>query len=398
MTWINTSLGSIAPFSYGKSLPQGIRKLGNVPVYGSSGLTGFHDDFLIAEQVCIIGRKGSVGNVYLTEGPSWPIDTTFFTQGSREIDLRYLFYLLQTLPLRESSDSAVPGLNRDYAHSIRIRLPDQLTQMAVADTLGSLDNLVALNKAQAQTLEAIAQTIFKSWFIDFDPVHAKARGDQPEGMDAETAAFFPDSFDESELGLIPKGWNVSSLHEIAEYRNGPALQKYPAVPGADYLPVIKIPQLKANSVDGAGRASNEVPQKFVVDDSDILFSWSGALEMRFWAGGKGALNQHLFKVVPLSLEPWFVYFSTMKHLSWFREVAQSKATTMGHIQRSHLAEAKVAVPNSEILRAAAGVLAPLVNLHIQRLIENRTLISLRDALLPRLISGELEIPTEMLVE
>ncbi len=315
----------------------------------------------------------------------------------------FLYNVLRVKSFRQkaayaSTGSTVRRIPIEVLERLEVPVPAKSVQIAIAERIGAIDKKIEANSKISTVLEQIAQTIFQSWFVDFDPVHAKARGDQPEGMDVETAALFPDSFDESELGLIPKGWNVSSLLEIAEYRNGLALQKYPAVPGAEYLPVIKIPQLKANSVDGAARASNEVPDKFVVDDGDILFSWSGALEMRFWVGGKGALNQHLFKVVPLSFEPWFVYFSTMNHLSWFREVAQSKATTMGHIQRSHLAEAKVAVPNSQILRLADSVLAPLLNLHRQRLIENRTLVTLRDAMLPRLISGELEIPTEMLVE
>jgi type I restriction enzyme S subunit len=277
-----------------------------------------------------------------------------------------------------------------------IACPPLREQERIARALGYFDEKIALNLDVAQNLESIAKAIFKSWFIDFDPVHAKSRGEQPEGMDAETAALFPDSFEESELGLIPRGWSVLALDELAEYRNGLALQKYPAFEEDNFLSVIKIPQLRANSADGAGKASTDVPAKFVVDDGDILFSWSGALEVCFWAGGKGALNQHLFKVVPIETDSWFAYFSTLKYLPWFREIASSKATTMGHIQRSHLAEAKVVIPSREVLKAGSQIIAPLVDLHVQLLVQNRTLRSLRDSLLPRLISGELEIPEEML--
>ena len=398
MTWTETTLGAIAPFSYGKSLPQAERKSGRVPVYGSGGITGFHNEPLIDGPACIIGRKGSVGRTYLEQGPSWPIDTTFYTHGSNIIDLDYLYFLLQTLPLQESSDSAVPGLNRDYAHSLNVRIPDKFVQQRIANTLKSLDSKIRINSEISTTLESIAQTIFKSWFVDFDPVHAKARGEQPEGMDSKTAALFPSSFEDSEIGPIPAGWSVTSLTEISEFLNGLALQKFPAVDGEDNLPVIKIPQLKTGIASGSGEASNAIPSKYVVSDGDILFSWSGALEVVLWAGGKGALNQHLFKVIPKSFPKWFSLHTTLIHLPEFREIAASKATTMGHIQRGHLSDALCATPNELLLSKATEVLQPLLDASVAHRVENRTLVALRDSLLPRLISGELEIPEELLGE
>jgi type I restriction enzyme S subunit len=297
-----------------------------------------------------------------------------------------------------STGSTVRRIPAEVLQRLEIPVPTQQTQEAINRLVRILDSKIEVNTSISVATEEMAQSIFKSWFIDFDPVHAKARGEKPAGMDAETAALFPDSFEQSELGLVPSGWSVLPLVEISEYRNGLALQKYPSLDGDESLPVIKIPQLKANSADGAGRASIDVPEKFVVDDGDILFSWSGALEVCFWAGGKGALNQHLFKVVPLKTESWFAYFSTLKHLPWFREIAQSKATTMGHIQRTHLAEAKVVLPSSEALQAGTHVFAPLVNLHIDLRVQNRKLRSLRDSLLPRLISGDLEVSEELLVD
>lgn len=317
--------------------------------------------------------------------------------------LEFAFNVLRVKSFRQkaayaSTGSTVRRIPAEVLERLEVPVPSQETQKAINRLIGSFDSKIELNNSIAAATEELARTIFKSWFIDFEPVHAKARGEQPEGMDAETAALFPDSFEESELGLIPKGWKATSLSEIAEYRNGLALQKYPADESEESLPVIKIPQLKANSVDGAGTASLQVPQKFVVDDGDILFSWSGALEVRFWSGGKGALNQHLFKVLPTVGGPWFSYFCTLQHLSWFREIAQSKATTMGHIQRGHLIEAKVATPDPELLNKAGEVIQPFMDLAVMKLVENRTLRSVRDSLLPRLISGELEIPDELLVD
>jgi len=156
-----------------------------------------------------------------------------------------------------------------------------------------------------QTLEAIARTFFKSWFVDFDPVRAKAEGRDP-GLPKQIADLFPDSFEESELGEIPRGWRVSGLDEIANFLNGLALQKYPPKNGRS-LPVIKIAQLRAGNTDGADRASADLEPYYIVDDGDILFSWSGSLECVLWAGGRGALNQHLFKVTSVNYPKWFYY-------------------------------------------------------------------------------------------
>jgi len=396
MSWSKTTLGEFAPLFYGKGLPQAKRNSGRIPVYGSNGIVGSHNIPFVEQPAVIIGRKGSVGEVHLATGPCWPIDTAFFVKGSKKADLYFLYYLLKTLPITSNSDSAVPGLSRDYAHSIEIEVPSMDFQIAIGQALHVLDSKIAINNALSKTLEDIAQTIFKSWFIDFDPVKVKMNGEKPIGMDDETAALFPDSFEESELGLIPKGWKVHSLDEISDYLNGLAMQKFPATDDDIKLPVIKIAQLRAGNSSGADMASGQIDSRFVIQDGDILFSWSGTLEVETWAGGPGALNQHLFKVTGKTVPNWFSYLSTKHYLPLFRQIAKSKATTMGHIQRSHLSESKFAVPSTELLNLASPFLEPMIKLKINSLVENRTLVEIRDSLLPRLISGDLQIPEEML--
>jgi type I restriction enzyme S subunit len=204
------------------------------------------------------------------------------------------------------------------------------------------------------------------------------------------AALFPDSFKDSELGEIPKGWQVRGLDEIARFLNGLALQRYPATDG-ESLPVIKIAQLRSGHTSGADRANLEVPPDYVVDDGDVLFSWSGSLEVVVWAGGKGALNQHLFKVTSEDFPKWFFYLWIRQHLGNFRRIAAAKATTMGHIQRHHLSEAKVVVPPRAFLAAADQHLRPLIDAMLKLIVQSRTLGVLRDELLPKLISGELRV-------
>jgi type I restriction enzyme S subunit len=288
-------------------------------------------------------------------------------------------------------------IKRSDLEEILVPLPSLDKQKSIAELLGTIDRKIACNSAIAESLESLAQSIFKSWFIDFDPVKAKMAGEMPVGVDVATTRFFPDSMEASELGLIPKGWKVQSLSDIGEFRNGLAMQKFPVVDEDYVLPVIKIAQLRVGNTNGADMASGLIDPKFVISDGDILFSWSGTLEIEHWAGGQGALNQHLFKVLGKTVPDWFIYYSSRNHLPEFRRIASGKATTMGHIQRGHLAEAKVAVPPVELLTSIGELLRSLVSQKVALVVQNRALAELREALLPRLMSGELQIPEEMLV-
>lgn len=188
-----------------------------------------------------------------------------------------------------------------------------------------------------------------------------------------------------------KGWTVRALDEVATYLNGLALQKFP--PSDDsWLPVIKIAQLRKGDTVGADRAGKNIKPEYIVQNGDVLFSWSGSLEVEVWCGGVGALNQHLFKVTSKKFSKWFYLLWTRHHLNHFRQIAASKATTMGHIQRVHLTEAKVLVPPASLLEAVDACFASLLDRRIENELQAQTLATLRDTLLPRLISGRLRLP------
>ena len=309
---------------------------------------------------------------------------------------RFLYYFLTSPAGQASLLAASHGavqLNiapRAVVEKILTPTPRIEEQRAIISVLGSLDDRITLLRETNATLEAIAQALFKSWFVDFDPVRAKMEGRPPAGMDEATAALFPGSFEESELGLVPRGWRVQALDEIATYLNGLALQKFPAT-GHDDLPVIKIAQLRKGDSVGADMASRSIKPEYVIQNGDVLFSWSGSLEVEIWCGGEGALNQHLFKVTSSKYPKWFYYLWTRHHLEHFRQVAASKATTMGHIQRAHLSAAKAFVPTENVLLAANIVLSPIIERQIENSLQAQTLSTLRDTLLPRLISGQLRL-------
>lgn len=242
-----------------------------------------------------------------------------------------------------------------------------------------------------ETLEALARALFQSWFVDFDPVRAKMRGEQPVGMDAATAALFPSQLVQTEHGEVPEGWTLQSLDAVGTFLNGLALQKFPANDGPS-LPAIKIAEMRGGITAKTDRVSHSVPSQYIVNDGDLLFSWSGTLEIVIWSGGCGALNQHLFKVTSATLPKWFMYGAVRHHLPEFQAIAASKATTMGHIQRHHLTNARIAVPTSAAFAKADLLLGPLHDRLLANAIESKTLAATRDLLLPRLLSGELRVP------
>lgn len=278
----------------------------------------------------------------------------------------------------------------DRIESFTFNKPPLPEQRTIAHILGTLDDKIELNRRMNETLEAIARTIFKSWFVDFDPVRAKAEGREPACMDAETAALFPDSFEETEQEIAPKGWKLKPLDEIANFLNGLAMQKFPPE-SEDFLPVIKIAELHRGNTIGSDRASSNIDPRYIIEDGDLLFSWSGSLEVCIWCGGKGALNQHLFKVSSTEYPMWFLYFWLKEHLLEFQLIAAGKATTMGHIQRYHLREAKAATPIAPLIERVNVIIEPLLNLIIKNNLESRNLSLIRDVLLPRLLLGEIRV-------
>lgn len=216
--------------------------------------------------------------------------------------------------------------------------------------------------------------MFKSWFVDFEP-------------------FRDGEFVDSELGMIPKGWRVESLSSIADYINGLAMQKYRPVDNETGLPVLKIKELGQGCYDENSELCSPslIGGKYIIDDGDIIFSWSGTLMVKIWCGGKCGLNQHLFVVKPYDVPKWFVYQWTKHHLDKFIQIAKDKAVTMGHIKRGELDKAKVLIPDKNNLEKISSLMKPIHQQIIAQEIESRRLASLRDALLPRLMSGELKV-------
>lgn len=409
---VNACLGKMLDAKKNKGIPQPY--LGNSNVrWGAFDLAGLaemkfetHEEerYSLLPGDLVVCEGGEPGRSAIWSGlPGMKIQKALHRIRSKEtLDNHYLFYWLRHAAKTGSLEPHFTGttikhLTGKAIAELKLRLPPIEAQRAMVDVLKRLDERISLLRETNATLEAIAQALFKSWFVDFDPVRAKQHGGAPEGMDEATAALFPDGAEDSEVGQVPLGWQVTSLDSIADFLNGLALQKFPP-DGDSSLPVIKIAQLRRGDAEGADRASNKIKAEYIVDDGDVLFSWSGSLEVEVWCGGAGALNQHLFKVTSDTFPKWFYLHWTRHHLPNFRHIAASKATTMGHIQRKHLTEAKVLLPTQALLGAASAVFEPLLDQVINNALQARTLASLRDTLLPRLIAGQLHLPDDCQAE
>ena len=378
------------------------RRSGPYPYYGASGVVDHVDGFLFDGQYLLIAEDGenlrtrSTPIAFLATGKFWVNNHAHIVRGNGTADTRFLNYALAHHDISGYlTGSTMPKLTQGNLNRISLLAPPLEEQRAIAHVLGTLDDKIELNRRMNETLEAMARALFTSWFVDFEPIRAKMdgrwrRGESLPGLPAEHFDLFPDTLVPSQLGPIPEGWQVKPLDQIATYLNGLALQKYPPDDGAT-LPVIKIAQLRAGHSAGADLASDSVPPEYVLHDGDILFSWSGSLELDIWTGGAGALNQHLFKVSSDAYPKWLYYFWTRHHLDEFRDIAADKATTMGHIQRRHLTEALTVNPPDPTLAAIDRAIAPLLDRVITHRLESRALAAQRDALLPRLVSGEVRV-------
>lgn len=369
-----------------------------------------YDELLTAKSRPKVGdvlltKDGSLGRMAIVDRENICINQSVaLLRPNSEIRPRFLKYLLEeprnfSRMLNDADGSTIKHIYVTRLAKMEVSVPDLAMQDSILKILGTLDDKIDLNEQINATLEAMAHAIFRDWFVDFGPVRRKATGEtdpvailgglipDPEKA-APTAALFPDGFADDGL---PDGWKEIPLDQVADFLNGLALQKYPAEDGEPSLPVIKIAELRNGITEKSNRASLEVPSKYIVQNGDFIFSWSGSLMAKFWTEGEGALNQHLFKVTSENYPRWFYSEWVHFHLAEFQRIAASKAVTMGHIKRSHLTEAMTNCPPADVIAMMHGTIDPLVEKQIQNEIENQMLAETRDYLLPRLMSGQVTV-------
>ena len=209
-------------------------------------------------------------------------------------------------------------------------------------------------------------------------------------LEQQARAIFANEFLSFELQ--PNGWKQANLIDIADYLNGLAMQKYRPTVDEIGIPVLKIKELRQGYCDDNSElCSSNIKSQYIIHNGDVIFAWSGSLLVDFWCGGICGLNQHLFKVTSSNYDKWFYYAWTKYHLNRFVAIATDKATTMGHIKRDELAKAEVLIPNKADYNRIGALLQPIYDSIISNRIENKKLAEARDALLPKLMSGEIDV-------
>lgn len=298
------------------------------------------------------------------------------------------FYLRSPLFRRTIINNTVMTLRASFNEAmfsyLEIMLPDFDTQKKIGDFLYSLEKKKQINNQINQELEAMAKTLYDYWFVQFD---FPDQNGKPYKSSGGKMVYNPELKRE-----IPEGWGVDSLWNIANFYNGLAMQKYrPDTNEDDYLPVIKIREMMNGFTKDTEKARLDIPTEAVVESGDILFSWSATLEIVIWGKERGALNQHIFKVTSDTYPKSFIYFELKSYLKVFKSIAELRKTTMGHITQDHLKQAKIVVPQIEIISKLDAKLQPIMLK--QQILENQNqeLTQLRDWLLPMLMNGQVKV-------
>lgn len=296
------------------------------------------------------------------------------------------FYLRSPMFRKTMTNNAVmtlrASLNEAIFSYLELLLPAYSEQKKAGDLLYLLNQKIALNNRINAELEAMAKTLYDYWFVQFDFPDANGKPYKTSGGKM--------TYNATLKREIPVGWNTSTLWNIAKYTNGLAMQKYREDSDV-YLPVIKIREMNNGISAETERARVDVPEAAVINDGDVLFSWSATLDVKIWSQGKGALNQHIFKVSSDSYPKSFYYFELLNYLKHFKMIAELRKTTMGHITLDHLKQAYICLPPLFLLEEFNSKVHDIFQQHLLLEKENRSLIKLRDWLLPLLMNGQVTV-------
>jgi type I restriction enzyme S subunit len=374
--WEENLLGDLIVFKNGKRIENtDYDDNGLNPVYGSNGIIGRTNKRNVVGESIIVGRVGAYcGSLQYSNHSAWITDNAIYGVVKPGNDTRFLYYLMNTIPIREfAGGSAQPLINQTILNNISVNVPNLKIQRRIADILGSLDDKIELNRRMNETLEQMAMALYKHWFVDFGP-------------------FQDGEFMESEIGPIPINWELRSLYSLANYINGMAFKQRDLNDQKEGLPVIKISELNADSPKSAKYYAGPYQDKYFLNTGDVLFSWSATLDIYLWSHGPALLNQHIFNVKSNgSFSKSTLYFILKSVINEFKEIAASRATTMGHIKKEHLEEKLIPYPPAEVRVKIESQFANYFDLMLSNLLEINTLAETRDYLLPRLLSGEIEV-------
>lgn len=396
--WPTMPLGEFVTLQRGHDLPTERRRWGGVPVLGSFGITGWHDEARAPGPGVTVGRSGaSFGVVSYSPVDYWPLNTALYVVDFHGNDPRFAYYFLKAFDFRNyNSGSAQPSLNRNFIHPVRVAIPPLPEQRAVATFLGAIDDKIKLNRRMSETLETMARALFTAWFVNFEPVRAKAQGrdtDLPE----QIAELFSDRLGDSVLGEIPAGWTVGRFGDVVEHLREP---DNPLVSPETLFAHYSIPAFDNGQVAELefGNAIKSV--KWRVPAGTILLSKLNPEIERVWvpdvAPGERAVCSTEFLVLR-PREPFTrAYAYCLARSPLLRQQVEALVTGTSRSHQRARAEAildlPVALPLPQLITAFDSSVRDVQERVLAAHRETNILTTLRDALMPKLISGELLVP------
>jgi type I restriction enzyme S subunit len=396
----------LVALNYGRALKADTRRAGKVPVYGTNGQCGWHDEPLARAPGLILGRKGQGPlGVEWCDKDFWVIDTAYYASTLiSELDLKYFYHLVKYVGLNHLKDgTSNPTLSRDTFGAQLLPFPPLTEQKAIAAVLGALDDKIDLNRRMNETLEGLARAIFQSWFVDFDPVRAKRDGVTPHGLAPDTAALFPDSFEDSELGKIPKGWCIETLGDHVDLQRGKTYKsKLKELPGPYLLGLASIGRNGGFRSDKLVTYGGDCPKNLLVYPGDLFVSLKDVTQSadllgsvaRFPSQFKlGRLTQDTvklsFKDGAPSRNHVYRTLLTPEYRAHCR--AHATGTTNLGLARNDFLSYPLIVPPPEIEAVFDKTIDAIeVKIDTNQQMTTR-LAAIRDALLPKLLSGEVRV-------
>ena len=358
------TIGDACPFVYGKSLPMKKRNSGRIPVYGSNGIVGWHNESFLKKSCIIIGRKGSIGKIHYSQISCWPIDTTFYIEENPQYHLKFIFYLLKFTNLENmNSDTSVPGLNRNEAHAVRINIPGKNQQIRISRTLENLDTQIENLQKQNKILEQIAQTVFKSWFVDYDGIT---------------------EFEGSEWGKIPKGWQVGKIKDAIQIFDN---QRIPLSTNERTKRKGQFPYYGATSII-------DNIDDYIFDGTFLLLGEDGSVihddgtPFVQYVDGKIWVNNHAHVIQgkkQFSTEFIFLFFKKLNVAPYVTGTTQLK------INQFNLLSIPIIIPNNDLLNKFNQNIKPFFACILKNKKSISRLSQIRDILLPKLMSGKVRI-------
>ncbi|PMM88707.1 restriction endonuclease [Vibrio breoganii] len=388
--WIEIPLGDFIELKRGYDLPKSKRLKGDKPIISSAGLSDYHSESKVTSPGVVTGRYGTIGEVFYIEEDFWPLNTTLYVKDFKGNCPEFVYYLLKTFDFHKYSDkAAVPGVNRNHLHMEKVCVPsDYVWQERIASYISKFDKKITLSAQTNQTLEEMAQAIFKSWFVDFDPVKAKMNGEQPEGMDAITASLFPEKLVESELGLIPEGWEASSMGEHFNVTMGQS------------------PKGETYNEDGEGIAFFQGRRDFgfrypdvrvfTTDPKRYAKAGDTLISVRAPVGDKNmaaidcCIGRGVGAIKHKSDSRSFTY-AFVSHIEKKLGDSGSSGTVFSSINQKELKKVSFVAPPQELVEAFHNLVDPIDQKVEVLSKEIDSLSQLRDTLLPKLLSGEIEL-------